>query len=139
MTDDQTSYLFVYGTLMSGARVPLGTEERLRLARESVSLGPASLPGAQLYDLDDYPGALHVDDVSSIVHGEAVLLNEPHASLEWLDAYEGYAHESDGNEYARVVRQVRLAGGETIDAWVYLMLRAPAYARRVVSGRWGDR
>lgn len=136
-TGSDTRYLFVYGTLMSGAHAVLGTDERLRLARESSSLGPASLAGAQLYDLGDYPGALPTQDINSIVHGEAVLLSQPRASFEWLDEYEGFVHGADdNNEYDRVVRQVRLAGGETIDAWVYLLRRLPSHARPVVSGRW---
>jgi len=139
MSDDSARYLFVYGTLMSGARSQLGKEQRLRLARESDSLGPASLPGAQLYDLGRYPGALPHDDIHAIVHGEVVLLEAPHPTLLWLDEYEGYVHGADDNEYDRLVRQVRLAGGETFDAWVYLLRSAPAGGRRVVSGRWGDR
>jgi len=134
-----TPYLFVYGTLMSGAHGALGTDQRLRLAHESDSLGPASLPGAHLFDLGDYPGALPDDDINAIVHGEAVLLADTDASFRWLDEYEGFVHGADDNEYDRAVRQVRLAGGETIDAWVYLLRHAPSQKRRVVSGRWNGR
>ena len=70
------------------------------------------------------------------MHGEAVLLADPAAALAWLDAYEGYVHGADHNEYDRLVRQVRLAGGETFDAWVYLLRRAPDASRRIDSGRW---
>jgi gamma-glutamylcyclotransferase (GGCT)/AIG2-like uncharacterized protein YtfP len=139
MSETDCRYLFVYGTLMSGARVALGTEQRLRLAAESDSLGPASLPQARLYDLGEYPGALASGDIYDIVHGEAVLLSDPPAALAWLDAYEGYVHGADGNEYVRAVCQVRLAGGETFDAWVYLLRSAPPEQRRVVSGRWTGR
>lgn len=135
-TGSDTPYLFVYGTLMSGAHTTLGIEERLRLASESSSLGPASLAGVQLYELGEYPGALPTGDIGAIVHGEAVLLSAAHGSFEWLDEYEGFAPGADDNEYDRVVRQVRLAGGETIDAWVYLLRRVPSHARAVVSGRW---
>ena len=55
---DDTRYLFVYGTLMSGAGSALGKAQRLRLARESDSLGPASIAHARLYDLGRYPGAI---------------------------------------------------------------------------------
>src|SRR5690349_2180453 len=78
-------YLFLYGTLMSGARGVLGTEERLRLARESDSLGPASLIGAHLYDLGHYPGVLLNGDLDAIVHGELVLLAKPQVTVLWLD------------------------------------------------------
>jgi gamma-glutamylcyclotransferase (GGCT)/AIG2-like uncharacterized protein YtfP len=138
MTDaDTTRYLFVYGTLMSGARIKLGTAQRLRLAAESDSLGPASLHFARLYDLGRYPGAVLSDGEEEIVHGEVVLLADPQAALAWLDAYEGYVHGGgDSNEYDRLIREVRLAGGETFDAWVYLLRRAPDEKKRLVSGRW---
>ncbi len=140
MTAETTRYLFVYGTLMSGDRSALGTEQRLRLARESDSLGPASLHFARLYDLGRYPGAANSDGEEDIVHGEVVLLADPDAALTWLDDYEGYVHGAgDSNEYDRLVREVRLAGGETFDAWVYLLRRAPDAARRIDSGRWMSR
>ncbi|MEI9899845.1 MAG: gamma-glutamylcyclotransferase family protein [Hyphomicrobium sp.] len=92
MTDEKTRYLFLYGTLMSGARGALGTEERLRLARESDSLGPASIAGAHLYDLGDYPGVFLGEDVDARVHGELVLLDKPQVTILWLDEYEGFVH-----------------------------------------------
>jgi len=134
---EDSRYLFVYGTLMSGARGALGTQQRLRLARESDSLGPASLHFARLYDLGRYPGAAKSEGEEDIVHGEAVLLSDVPAALKWIDEYEGYVHGGgDRNEYDRVVCEVRLAGGETFDAWVYLLRRVPAAERRIDSGRW---
>jgi gamma-glutamylcyclotransferase (GGCT)/AIG2-like uncharacterized protein YtfP len=122
---------------MSGARGALGVEQRLRLAGESDSLGPASLHFARLYDLGRYPGVAKCDVEDDIVHGEAVLLCDAQASLRWLDEYEGYVHGGgDRNEYDRVVCEVRLAGGETFDAWVYLLRRVPTAERRIDSGRW---
>ena len=103
MTAETSRYLFVYGTLMSGARSALGTQQRLRLAQESDSLGPASLHFARLYDLGRYPGAAISDGEEEIVHGEAVLLADPDAALAWLDPYEGYVHGGgDRNEYDRL-------------------------------------
>ncbi len=125
-------YLFVYGTLMSGAHTALGRAPRLRLARESDSLGPASIAHARLYDLGRYPGALAGGGEYDLVHGEAVLLSTPEPTLAWLDAYEG-------DEYDRVVRAVRLAGGEAIDAWVYLLRAVPTRAKRIEDGRWAPR
>ena len=139
MTQNDSRYLFIYGTLMSGARTKLGTAERLRLAAESDSLGPASLHFARLYDLGRYPGAVLSDGEEEIVHGEVVLLADPQAAFAWLDEYEGYVHGGDNNEYDRVVREVRLAGGVTFDAWVYLLRRAPDEQKRLVSGRWVGR
>src|SRR5665648_622921 len=111
MTAETSRYLFVYGTLMSGARGALGLEQRLRLAREADSLGPSSLHFARLYDLGSYPGAAISDGEEDIVHGEVVLLADPDAALAWLDDCEGYVHGAgDRNACDRLVREVRLAG-----------------------------
>jgi gamma-glutamylcyclotransferase (GGCT)/AIG2-like uncharacterized protein YtfP len=136
MTQNDTCYLFVYGTLMSGARSELGAEQRQLLARDSDSLGPASLPHARLYDLGEYPGITLDGSLDDIVHGEAVLLSNPEQQLAWLDHYEGFTPGGTDNDYDRVVRQVHLAGGETFDAWVYVLLRTPDEDKRIVSGRW---
>jgi len=86
-----------------------------------------------------YPGAFEPVDLRRLLDHlpEAVLLTDPQASFAWLDDYEGYVHGGgDANEYDRIVREVRLAGGETFDAWVYLLRRAPDEKNRLVSGRW---
>lgn len=135
--DATCRYLFVYGTLMSGAKGTLGKAERERLAAESDSLGPASIAHARLYDLGSYPGIATGGGVDDLVHGEAVLLSDPQTTLAWIDAYEGLVPgREETNEYDRVVRQVRLAGGETFDAWVYLLRRVPERAGFIESGRW---
>ena len=134
--DNGCRYLFVYGTLMSGAKSALGSEERDRLQRESDSLGPASIAHARLYDLGSYPGAAAIGSVDDLVHGEAVLLSDPDATLAWIDAYEGVVPGNEDQEYNRVVLQTRLAGGETFDAWVYLLARVPQRAGFIESGRW---
>ena len=136
----ESRYLFVYGTLMSGAQVALGRTQRVRLARERDSLGPASIAHARLYDLGRYPGAIAGGVVDDLVHGEAVVLSDPERTLAWLDAYEGIVPgKHDANEYERTLREVRLAGGETIDACVYLLRAVPARARRIEDGRWMPR
>ncbi len=133
-------YLFVYGTLMSGAPTALGRAQRLRLARESDSLGPASIAHARLYDLGRYPGAVPGGGEDDLVHGEAVLLSTSGPTLAWLDAYEGIAADKhEQNEYQRTVREVRLAGGESFNAWVYLLRAVPARAKRIADGRWMPR
>ncbi len=133
---DDTRYLFVYGTLMSGAKSALGAAERDRLAVESDSLGPASIAHAHLYDLGHYPGVATGGTADDLVHGEAVLLTDAPATLKWVDAYEDVVPARDANEYERAVLQTRLAGGETFDAWVYVLRRVPVRAKLIESGRW---
>ena len=129
-----TPYLFVYGTLMSSATAALGQAQRARLLREGRSLGPATAAG-RLYDFGRYPGLAESSGAGDIVHGEVYVLNDAAKSLPWLDAYEDIAPDRPG-QYVRVERSVRLATGETLTAWMYLLQRGAAHARRVPSGRW---
>jgi gamma-glutamylcyclotransferase (GGCT)/AIG2-like uncharacterized protein YtfP len=131
-----TSHLFVYGTLMSAATGPLGRAERRRLQRQGVSLGPATTTG-RLYDLGPYPALVASDDAADVVHGELFALHDAAATLRWLDAYEGIVPgDHDRSEYRRATRQVRLANGAQLTAWMYLYARDPAGARLLSDGRW---
>jgi gamma-glutamylcyclotransferase (GGCT)/AIG2-like uncharacterized protein YtfP len=115
--------LFVYGTLMSGQPA------HKRLAGSMLRLEKAQLQGVSLHVVSWYPLAAPGDGE---VHGEVVWLrSEGYAELlTALDAYEG-------DEYTRVVRSVRIPGGDTISCWVYLATAATA-ARypRVPDGDW---
>jgi gamma-glutamylcyclotransferase (GGCT)/AIG2-like uncharacterized protein YtfP len=125
------AHLFVYGTLLSRARHPMGA----RLRREARLLGAATMPG-RLYSLGRYPGMVEATDADCLVHGELYSLNDPAASLEWLDAYEGVVPGSqDQNQYERAERPVRLATGEEIKGWVYLYRKRPK-GPPIASGRW---
>ncbi len=132
-------HLFVYGTLVSEAIDPMGREPRARLRVESTLIGPASIVG-RLFDLGRYPGLVDGCCDGATVLGEVVRLHDAAATLTWLDAYEGIvAPDATGSEYRRVVRQVTLAGGTQLDAWLYLYVRNPSGLRRIESGRWLDR
>ena len=100
-------------------------EQRLRLAARIRQPGPRFAALRAPLRSRPLSRRRRADGEDDIVHGEAVLLSDP-ASLAWIDEYEGYVHGAgDSNEYDRLVREVRLAGGETFDAWVYLLRRAP--------------
>jgi gamma-glutamylcyclotransferase (GGCT)/AIG2-like uncharacterized protein YtfP len=130
-------HLFVYGTLMPHATGALGHVERTRLARESRSLGAATMAGARLYDLGRYPGLVESGTPSDVVHGEVVLLANPARTFMWLDAYEGViASDPQGSEYARLERPVRLQRGGELRAWVYVFLKDVARRRAIGGGRW---
>ncbi len=129
-----TQHLFVYGTLLSGARHPMGA----RLSRQAQLLGEATIRG-RLYDLGRYPGLTETDDPAHVVHGEVYTLNSPTATLPWLDAYEGIAKDASRNEYERCERAVHLASGGEVTAWVYLY-RAPVKGLAPIpDGRWTSR
>lgn len=126
--------LFVYGTLLSAAGHPMGA----RLQREARLIGPASIRG-KLYRITRYPGLVESTNCQDRVHGEVYALNTPASTLKWLDAYEGIVpgkHAS--NEYERVERDVRLASGENMTAWVYLYRGDVSRFRLIPSGRWAD-
>ena len=125
-------HLFVYGTLLSAAAHPMGA----RLRSEAGLVGAASVTG-RLYRVGWYPGLAEGDVAGAQVHGEVYALDDPAASLVWLDAYESIVPgDAAGSEYARVERAVRLASGQDITAWVYLYQRDVAGLERVADGRW---
>jgi gamma-glutamylcyclotransferase (GGCT)/AIG2-like uncharacterized protein YtfP len=133
-----TPHLFVYGTLMSGVTSALGRAERARLAAEARMLGPATMAAARLYDLGRYPGLAETGDAEDTVHGEALVLADPPRTLAWLDDYEGFIPgDYNLSEYARLERQIRLAGGAELVAWVYIFRRDVAAFCPITGGRWG--
>jgi gamma-glutamylcyclotransferase (GGCT)/AIG2-like uncharacterized protein YtfP len=126
-------HIFVYGTLLSGTGHPKGAQ----LGREARLLGAATIQGCSLYSLGRYPGLVEAADAQGPVHGEVYALNNPLVSLKWLDAYEGIVPGNhDQNQYERVERQVRLASGEEVSAWVYLYRKAVTGRLPIASGRW---
>jgi gamma-glutamylcyclotransferase (GGCT)/AIG2-like uncharacterized protein YtfP len=130
-------HLFVYGTLRSDAVGALGKAQRERLVRESRTLGTATLAGARLYDLGRYPGLVESGAASDVVHGEVVALTNPARTFPWLDAYEGImAGDPDGSDYARVERNIRLAHGSELSAWVYVYRKDIAHRHAIAGGRW---
>lgn len=130
-----TDILFAYGTLMTAAHASrTGRRERERLAREARSLGAARLPG-RLVDLGRYPGLVEGGD--GVVHGEALRLTDPEATLAWLDAYEGIVPGRRGpTEYVRVERTIRLEAEQDVTAWVYVYQRDVTGKPEVPGGRW---
>lgn len=129
--------LFVYGTLMRTAQGALGAAQRARLQRESRSLGPATMAGAQLYDLGRYPALVESGDDAHVVHGEVLELANAQRTFAWLDAYEDVAPGTpESNEYARLERSVRLACGPELTAWVYVFVKDVAARPLIANGRW---
>jgi gamma-glutamylcyclotransferase (GGCT)/AIG2-like uncharacterized protein YtfP len=130
--DGQSDCLFVYGTLMPRSRHPMA----IRLASESVSLGPATVCG-RLYNLGSYPGALPSDDPRHKVHGMMVKLHRPRHGLRWLDAYEGCGEsDTEPHGFKRVIIAARLMAGRTVNAWIYYYQGSIDNARRMNSGRF---
>jgi gamma-glutamylcyclotransferase (GGCT)/AIG2-like uncharacterized protein YtfP len=133
-----TTYLFVYGTLMTRARGRLGAVQRARLGLEGTSLGVATIAG-QLINLGTYPGLIEPAAPGDVVQGELFRLDRPDEVISWLDSYEGVAPEpTPHDEYVRVLAPVRLATGEEVEAWVYRYRGTTSNFPVVAGGRWGD-
>lgn len=122
---------FVYGTLLPG-------EENFRLWREAIQdIKPATLAGARLYDLGEFP--MVVEDGEGEVRGMAgwVSPSSYDAALSLLDMLEDvHLPYPIGYAYRRLPRIVRLAGGSTVAAWVYLGNPAVVAGRQPIGLDW---
>ena len=107
MTEEATTRLFVYGTLMPGH----GNYSRIEhLVRSSQ---PASTEGV-LIDLGAFPAMIPG-------HGQVngILLELDEEALTITDCIEGYDPDADHNLYIRKKAMIRLEDVEEVSAWVY--------------------
>ena len=124
--------LFVYGTLMPAS----GHAMAKRLQGQSVYLGPGWIPG-RLYSFGRYPGAVRSRAPGEGIHGDAVRLRNPSASLAWIDVYEGCGQrQPEPHAYERVIVPVTLNSGELLNAWVYFYKLPIGCARYLPDGRF---
>ncbi|QJD77965.1 gamma-glutamylcyclotransferase family protein [Spirosoma rhododendri] len=114
------THLFVYGTL----RVTFTNPAAVQLRQVCQYVGEGLMPG-RLYDLGDYPGAIHLPTAHALVHGSVyALLTAPDALLATLDSYEGVNTPPDpADEYRRESVLISLPN-QRIDCWVYLYNQA---------------
>lgn len=99
--------LFVYGTLRQGQTA------RSLVANQITRCVKASTIGSLYAFPMGHPGFVEGDGKSR-VQGEVIWLTELAATFGMLDAYEG-------QDFARVIKQVTLETGEEIWAWVYTL------------------
>jgi gamma-glutamylcyclotransferase (GGCT)/AIG2-like uncharacterized protein YtfP len=124
--------LFVYGSLLSRVRHPMG----MRLRREARLVGEATIEG-RLYSLGRYPGLVETAGDPCRVHGEVYDLKRPAPTLAWLDNYEGIVPgKHERSPYERVERPVRLASGARLTAWVFLYRKSVRSRSEVPGGYW---
>jgi gamma-glutamylcyclotransferase (GGCT)/AIG2-like uncharacterized protein YtfP len=119
---DVVDRLFVYGTLRSGQAA------RSLVANHVARSEPATTLGSIYAFPMGYPGMVEGD---GRVRGELLWLSELAAALPLLDAYEG-------DDFARVLRKVRLSDGSEAWAWCYV-LADPAtvvHAEPIADGDW---
>ena len=119
---DSDDYLFVYGTLrqdIQNAAHPL-----LKGRATYIDLGAFH---GKLYDLGRYPGAVPARGANDWVVGEIYRLNDSHATLKVLDAYEG-------RRFRRKPVTVKKHGGQRVTAWIYLYVGPVQQYLRIRSG-----
>lgn len=123
--------LFVYGSLRTGTGHPMAGV----LAAAGCCEGPATVCG-RLYALDGYPGVVLEPAGAHPVTGELWRIDDLGVFAR-LDAYEGCgADDLQPFEFERVRTEVRSAGGERHEAWVYTYAGDVDETRRVPSGDW---
>ena len=104
---DVLDRLFVYGTMRHGQTA------RSLLANSIKKSVPAWTSG-QIYAFPmGYPGYSEADGKGRVV-GEIVWLTDLAATFGLLDAYEG-------EDFARVIKQVTTESGEELWAWIYTL------------------
>lgn len=116
--------LFVYGTLRHGQTA------RSLVANQITRWVKATTHGSIYAFPMGYPGYVEGDG-RGLVQGEVVWLTELPATFGLLDAYEG-------QDFVRMIRQVRLETGEEVWAWVYTLADPGAvkHGTRIDDGDW---
>ncbi len=99
--------LFVYGTMRQGQTA------RSLVANQITRCVKATTTGKIYAFPMGYPGFTEGDGTGQ-VHGEVLWLTELPATFGLLDAYEG-------QDFARVIKQVVLETGEEVWTWIYTL------------------
>lgn len=122
-------FVFFYGTLMT----PFNRPGRQRVDSK-MSFASRGRIRAALFDLGIYPAAIPTDD-GSTVWGEVYEMLDAPAVLAALDEIEGYrAAEPERSLYTRILTDVTLDDGRTLQAWAYFYNAPLGRAQRIESG-----
>jgi gamma-glutamylcyclotransferase (GGCT)/AIG2-like uncharacterized protein YtfP len=116
--------LFVYGTMRAG-------QTARSLVANSVTKTARATATGRIYAFPmGYPGYTEGDGSGTVV-GEVLWLTELAATFGLLDAYEG-------EDFARVIKQVRLESGEDIWTWIYTLADPTAvrFGTIIEDGDW---
>lgn len=119
--------LFVYGTLITAFKHPVG--EKLRSSAKYIGNGRVS---GVLYDLGEYPGLVVSDALEGFVKGEIYTLDRCPDLWEELDAYEGI-NDSDTPEYSREKVFVE-AESRRLTCWTYIYQGSVSNLTRIQDG-----
>lgn len=124
-------FVFFYGTLMT----PFNRPGRQRVDPQMAFAGRGTIRAA-LFDLGIYPAAVPTHD-GSTVRGEVYEMLDPALVLALLDEIEGYRPaEPERSLYTRVLTEVALEDGGTLQAWAYFYNAPLGRAQRIESGNY---
>jgi len=139
MASESIRHLFVYGTLRPGAaNGPSGL-----LDGSASHTGPATVRG-RLFIVGEYAALVADPGDDREVIGDVFGLDPKtlDAVMQRLDAYEGCGtSDPEPHDYRRELVQARLASGESVPAWAYVLNRAPDGLAEIPSGdylAWRD-
>jgi gamma-glutamylcyclotransferase (GGCT)/AIG2-like uncharacterized protein YtfP len=122
-------FVFFYGTLMT----PFNRPGRQRVDSSMSFVGRGTIRAA-LFDLGIYPAAIPTNDGSEVL-GEVYQMLDTTLVLASLDEIEGYrAAEPERSLYIRVLTDVGLDDGGSVQAWVYFYNAPLGRAQRIESG-----
>jgi gamma-glutamylcyclotransferase (GGCT)/AIG2-like uncharacterized protein YtfP len=116
--------LFVYATLLQGQTA------RSLIANQITRSVKATTTGAIYVFPMGYGGFVEAEEPLRVI-GELLWLAELPATFGLLDAYEG-------QDFARVIRQVRLESGESVWSWIYALADPDSiqHGKRIDHGDW---
>jgi gamma-glutamylcyclotransferase (GGCT)/AIG2-like uncharacterized protein YtfP len=106
-THEVIDRLFAYATLREGQTA------RSLIANQIARCEPASTTGAMYAFPLGYAGFVEAEPPRRVI-GEVLWLTDLPATFGLLDAYEG-------EDFARVIKQVELATGEPVWSWIYVL------------------
>jgi gamma-glutamylcyclotransferase (GGCT)/AIG2-like uncharacterized protein YtfP len=114
-------------------RKPFNRPGRQRVNPQMAFTGRGRISAA-LFDLGIYPAAIPAHD-GSAVWGEVYEMLDPAAVLATLDEIEGYrAAEPERSLYTRILTEVALDDGRSLQAWAYFYNAPLGRAQRIESG-----
>jgi gamma-glutamylcyclotransferase (GGCT)/AIG2-like uncharacterized protein YtfP len=123
-------HLFVYGTLLSGARHSMHGV----LARHAELVGEGFFNG-RLYRIGHYPGVVPTRAPHDRVFGEVYRLREAADLLLRLDEYEGCGAAAVApTEYVRTTARITLTNDTIVHAWIYVYNKPTHGLERIRSG-----
>ncbi len=89
----------------------------------------------KLFNIGEYPGVVHSQQSSDIVHGEVYVLKNPEIVLEKLDDYEECSDQyPEPTEFMRKKTNVKLKSGQNMNVWIYVYNRSTSGLEQVESG-----